>query len=166
MSALILEPLLTSSPFGSSKRQVKKMTSSLSRNFLLLVFTFGTMGQAAAQEASTVEPRVEDVLRQMSNLLAKSSRFAFKAEEIVDEVLDSGFKAELSHTRTIALRRPGSVVTNVDGDAAHRSAWFDGKTVTVLDRQHNRYAVVDSQTIKSLGRKDTSPWNPAPSRFL
>ena len=59
-------------------------------------------------------------------------------------MLDSGFKAELSHTCTIALRRPGGVVTNVDGDTAQRNAWFDGKTVTVLDRKHNRYAVVDT----------------------
>jgi hypothetical protein len=123
------------------------MKNSFSRIFMFIVLFLGTIGQAPAkeaQEASTVEPRVEGVLRQMSDLLAESSSFAFKAEEIIDEVLDSGFKAELSHTRTIALRRPGGVVTNVDGDTAHRSAWFDGKTVTVLDRQHNRYAVVDT----------------------
>ncbi len=111
---------------------------------LLLVLMLGTTLHSAAQEAPVVEPRVEGVLRRMSDLLASSSSFAFKAEEIVDEVLDSGFKAELSHTRTIALRRPGRVVTNVDGDTAHRTAWFDGETVTVLDRQHNRYAVLDT----------------------
>ncbi len=133
------------SPFGSSNRQATKMKNSISKKLLLLVLTPGTIGQAAAQEASMVEPRVEGVLRRMSDLLAESSSFAFKVEEIVDEVLESGFKAELSHTRTIALRRPGGgVVTNVDGDTAHRSAWFDGKTVTVLDRQHNRYAVLDA----------------------
>jgi len=123
------------------------MKNSLARILLLVVLSLGTAGQASAkeaQEASTVEPRVEDVLRQMSDLLAKSPSFAFKAVEIVDEVLDSGFKAELSHTRTIALRRPGGVVTNVDGDTTNRSAWFDGKTVTVLDRKHNRYAVLDT----------------------
>ena len=111
---------------------------------MFLVLFLGTVGRAATQEASELDPRVEEVLRPMNDLLAKSSSFALKAEEIVDEVLDSGFKAELSHIRTIAVRRPGGVVTNVDGDTAHRSAWFDGKTVTVLDRQHNRYAVLDT----------------------
>lgn len=123
------------------------MKNVFSRISVLLVLLLGTAGQAPAQEAqqgSAVDPRVEEILRQTSDLLAKSSSLAFKAEEIIDEVLDSGFKAELSHTRTIAMRRPGGVVTNVDGDTAHRSAWFDGKTVTVLDRQHNRYAVVDT----------------------
>lgn len=131
------------SSFGSSKHRVTKMRNSLCRSLLLLALTLGTTGHAAAQDASIVEPRVEGVLRRMSDLLAESSSFAFKAEEIVDEVLDSGFKAELSNIRTIALRRPDAVVTNVDGDTAHRSAWFNGKTVTVLDRQHNRYAVLD-----------------------
>ena len=120
------------------------MRNSFSTNVLLLVLTLGVFGQAAAQEASIVGPRVDGILRRMSDLLAESPSFAFKAEEIVDEVLDSGFKAELSHIRTIALRRPDGVVTNVDGDSAHRSAWFDGKTLTVLDRQHNRYAVLDA----------------------
>jgi len=85
------------------------MKDSFSRILILLMLLLCTVGQAPAkeaQDASTVEPRVEEVLRQMSELLAKSSSFAFKAVEIVDEVLDSGFKAELSHTRTIALRRP------------------------------------------------------------
>ena len=109
------------------------------------MLTLGAIDHAAAQEPSIVKPRVDDVLRRMSDLLAESPSFAFKAEEIVDEVLDSGFKAELSNVRTIALRRPDGVVTNVDGDTAHRSAWFDGKTLTVLDRQHNRYVVLDAK---------------------
>ena len=69
-----------------------------------------------------MKPRVDDVLRRMSDLLAESPSFAFKAEEIVDEVLDSGFKAELSNVRTSALRRPDGVVTNVDGDTPHMVA--------------------------------------------
>ena len=107
------------------------------------MLTLGVIGHAAAQEVSNIPSRVDGVLRRMSDLLAQTPSFAFKAEEIVDEVLDSGFKAELSHVRTIAVRRPDGLVTNVDGDTAHRTAWFNGKTVTVLDRQHNRYAVLD-----------------------
>ena len=72
------------------------MRNSLSINVLLLVLTLGAFGQATAQEASTVEPRVDGVLHRMSDLLADLPSFAFKAEEIVDEVLDSGFKAEVS----------------------------------------------------------------------
>ena len=127
--------------------QVTKIKNVFSRILVLFVLLLGIAGQAPAQEAqqgSAVDPRVDEILRQTSDLLAESSSFAFKAEEIIDEVLDSGFKAELSHTRAIALRRPGRMVTNVDGDTAQRSAWFDGKTVTVLDRKHNRYAVVDT----------------------
>lgn len=127
--------------------QVTKIKNVFSRILVLLVLLLGTAGLAPAQEAqqdTAVDPRVDEILGQTSDLLAESSSFAFKAEEIIDEVLDSGFKAELSHIRAIAIRRPGRMVTNVDGDTAQRSAWFDGKTVTVLDRKHNRYAVVDT----------------------
>lgn len=108
-----------------------------------------TLGQE--QEAKTeqeqgpgVEPRVDEILRRMSDALEGTSQFAFKAEVSLDEIHQSGIKIQLSSLRSMAVRRPDGVVTDIEGDMGHRSTWYDGKKITVLDKRHNVFSVIEA----------------------
>jgi len=99
----------------------------------------------AVQEAPArlVEPRVEDLVRKMSDLLVSSKAFALEAEEVYDETPEGLPRTQLTSRRHVALRRPDRLAGATAGDAINRSYWYDGKTVTVLDDPHNVYVRMD-----------------------
>lgn len=89
-----------------------------------------------------IEPRAEQELKRMSEFLAKLPRFAFEAEETFDEIPDGELRQELTNLRRVALERPNHAAADVNGDTLSRATWYDGKTVTVLDKEYNTYATV------------------------
>jgi hypothetical protein len=91
-----------------------------------------------------IEPRADQELKRMSEFLAKLPRFAFEAEEIFDEIPDGELRRQLTNIRRVVLERPNHAAADVNGDTLSRATWYDGKTVTVLDKEHNTYAVIDA----------------------
>jgi hypothetical protein len=91
-----------------------------------------------------VEARADQEMKKMSEFLAKVPCFALEAEETFDEMPDGQPKMELTNLRRIAVERPNHAASDATGDTLNRSAWYDGKTMTVLDKEHNVYAVIDS----------------------
>jgi hypothetical protein len=91
-----------------------------------------------------IEPRADQELKKMSEFLAKLPRFAFEADEVFDEIPDGELRQQLSNTRRVALERPNHAAADVNGDTLARATWYDGKTVTVLDKEHNTYAVLEA----------------------
>jgi hypothetical protein len=90
-----------------------------------------------------VEPRVDELVRKMSDLLTSSKAFALEAEEVYDEVPDDLPRIQLTSRRHVALRRPDRLVGTAAGDAINRSVWYDGKTLTALDDAQNVYVKMD-----------------------
>jgi hypothetical protein len=80
----------------------------------------------------------------MSEFLAKQPRFALEAEESFDEVPDGQPKIELTNLRRIAVERPNHVAADATGDTLNRAAWYDGKAVTVLDKENNVFATLEA----------------------
>jgi len=91
-----------------------------------------------------IEPRADQELKRMSEFLAKLPRFAFEAEEIFDEIPDGELRQQLTNLRRVAVERPNHAAADVNGDTLSRATWYDGKTVTVLDKEHNTYAVIEA----------------------
>lgn len=91
-----------------------------------------------------VEARAEQELRKMGEFLAKLPRFAVEAEETFDEIPDGELRRQLSNVRRVALERPNHVAADATGDTLSRASWYDGKTVTVLDKEHNVYATIEA----------------------
>jgi hypothetical protein len=91
-----------------------------------------------------IDPRADELLRQMSALLAATPRFALEAEETFDEVSDNAPRLQLTNVRRIGVERPGRFATDATGDTLNRAAWYDGKTVTVLDKAKNVYVAIDA----------------------
>ena len=80
----------------------------------------------------------------MSEFLAKVPRFAFEAEETFDEIPDGQPKMEMTNLRRLAVERPNHAASDATGDTLNRASWYDGQTVTVLDKENNVYAVIEA----------------------
>ncbi len=91
-----------------------------------------------------VEARADQELKKMSEFLAKVQRFALEAEETFDEIPDGQPKMELTNLRRIAVERPNRVAADAIGDTLNRASWYDGRAVTVLDKEHNVYATIEA----------------------
>jgi hypothetical protein len=86
-----------------------------------------------------VDARADQLVRQMSDLLAGTTSFALEAKELFDEVPEHSPRRQLTGTRHVALRRPDRLVGDASGDAMHRSFWFDGTTLSAVDWQQNTW---------------------------
>src|SRR5512144_1762804 len=116
---------------------------------LVVVACRGSMSQSAVPAeppAPLIEPelapgsrlvdlRADDLMRQMSDRLARSSSFALEAEEVYDEVPEQSPRQQLTNLRHVALRRPDRLVGDATGDALNRSFWYDGKMFSALDKE-------------------------------
>jgi len=92
------------------------------------------------QEAPKIEPKADQYLKAMSSYLAGLKTYSFQVEEYFDDVQDDGQKLQLSNQRTMSVSRPDKVFGEDVGDTANSLFYYDGKTVTVFDREQKTYA--------------------------
>jgi len=102
------------------------------------------VGPPAAAPPRSVEARAEQELKKMSDFLAKLPHFALEAEETFDELPDGQLRRQLTNVRRVAVERPNHLAADATGDTLNRAAWYDGRTVTVLDKEHNVYASIEA----------------------
>jgi len=122
----------------------KEMASRLTW-YLIPAFCLAFLGPLPVfAQSHDIDPEADRVLRAMSDYLAGLGSFGVEVETTVDFVLDSGQKIQLEHHRSVKVNRPDHLAAEVDGDDAHRKLWYDGKTVTFLDADHNVYAVAEA----------------------
>jgi hypothetical protein len=91
-----------------------------------------------------VEARADEELRKMGAFLARTPRFALEAEETFDEIRDGEPKVQLTNLRRVAVERPNRLAADASGDTLNRAAWYDGRSLTVLDKDHNSYATLEA----------------------
>jgi hypothetical protein len=99
---------------------------------------------SSAPPPRAVEARAEQELKRMGEFLAKLPHFAFEAEETFDELPDGELRRQLTNVRRVAVERPNHVAADATGDTLNRASWYDGRTVTVLDKEHNVYATIEA----------------------
>jgi len=95
--------------------------------------------------AGVVEPRATEILERAGAFLAAIPELALVVEELFDEPDERGALVLLSTVRRMAIRRPDRAVGEMVGDVGHRSFWYDGEQLAVLDQTRNTYAVVAGQ---------------------
>jgi hypothetical protein len=95
---------------------------------------------ALAPGSRLVDPRADELVRQMSDRLARSTAFAFEAEEVYDEVPEQSPRQQVTNLRRVAMRRPDRLVGDAAGDALNRSFWYDGKSFSALDNEQYVWA--------------------------
>jgi hypothetical protein len=101
-------------------------------------------GASPSPPARYVEARADQELKKMSTFLAGLQRFALEADETLDEVPDGEPRRELTNVRRMAVVRPNRVAADATGDTLNRASWYDGKTITLLDKEHNTYGVIEA----------------------
>jgi hypothetical protein len=109
----------------------------------LVVLTISVAWAQPAGDFPNVAPEADARLREMSSYLADLKQFAFETEEMVDFVLDSGQKVQLSERRSANVRRPDGGVFHVEADTGERRVWYNGRTLTLLHVAENVYGVTD-----------------------
>jgi hypothetical protein len=98
----------------------------------------------SAPSARNVEARADQELKRMGAFLAGLPHFALEAEETFDEVPDGQLRRQLTNVRRVAVERPNHAAADATGDTRNRATWYDGRTVTVLDKEHNVYASIEA----------------------
>jgi len=102
--------------------------------------------QAAAPTPPAAKEPVPDaqaILRQSCDLLKNQPQFSFKAEVTNDVVYYGGKKLQYGLEVTASFRRPDRFRLDGDGDLESKQLIFDGKTLTLYDKDKNTYASID-----------------------
>jgi hypothetical protein len=99
--------------------------------------------QAAPARPRRVDPRADEILKKMGELLAGTKQLALEAEESFDEVYEQAPRVQLTNVRRIAVERPGRFAADATGDTLNRAAWYDGRTLSVLNKEQNLYLSVE-----------------------
>jgi hypothetical protein len=130
------------------RKRVMRNVSRFSRWFLVMV-VFGlaviaglptySQGQTAA-----VEPRADQMLRKMSDYLADLKQFSVLTENTLEFVLRSGEKIQYDNPAELLLQRPNKLRAERKGDLVSQEFYYDGKTLTLYNPDHQYYATVDA----------------------
>ena len=109
----------------------------------LLVAQLAFAGETS--NPNTIEPKADQALRQMSDYLNSLKDFSFRTENTTDEIAMAGSKVQFGQTVDIYVRRPDRLRANVAGDLENQQFFFDGRSVTLFNKDKNVYASIDAQ---------------------
>jgi hypothetical protein len=104
------------------------------------LFSVGSV-LAADTATSSIDPEADQLLRVACANLSAAKAFTFKAEVWSDAVV-GGHKVATTKTVEAQVRRPDRVQMEVRSPKRSRGFWYDGKSLTLLDRAHNLYGSV------------------------
>ncbi|HET9317960.1 MAG TPA: DUF2092 domain-containing protein, partial [Vicinamibacteria bacterium] len=109
------------------------------------VLALGVLPVARAQSPGpAIDPKADKVMHDMAKFLGGVTRFQLEAEETFDLEVARAYRVALTNVRTLTVERPSRFAADASGDTLHRSAWFDGRTLTVLNKQQNVYATIEA----------------------
>lgn len=111
------------------------LTSALA--VALLVVAGCASPHAGARQAN---PQVEQALRPMCDVLDGAKTYRFRVSAVMDKPTQTGQLAQFHRTSEITVSRPDRLFVKTDGDEGDWSAWYNGKSLTVLARDGNGYA--------------------------
>jgi hypothetical protein len=97
------------------------------------------VSDVATQTNSVISPRADRVLHSACEFLAHTPAFSLGAEIWREHVDEAGQKIQFSRTVTMDVKRPDGLRLEISSPLAARGFWYDGKTLTILDRKHNWY---------------------------
>lgn len=112
--------------------------------------------QAAAPEADNpgdeaIDAAAMQALDRMGAYLRGLGTFSLRAEDRIDEVLDSGQKIQVSAQADLQVRRPDGLYAEIETDRRSRQLYFDGKTFTLLSPTLGYYTSVPAPaTIREM----------------
>jgi hypothetical protein len=97
---------------------------------------------APREKATTPAPDPRQVLQKMCDFLKSQQQFTYKAEVVDDQAYQGGKKLQYGIDMETFVRRPDHLRVNAEGDLVDKQFYFDGKTITLYDKDHNVYGVL------------------------
>jgi len=95
------------------------------------------------ERAKAPEPDPLQVLQKMCDFLKSQQQFTYKAEVADDQVYAGGKKLQYGIDMETFVRRPDRVRVNAEGDLVDKQFYFDGKTITLYDKDENVYGTME-----------------------
>jgi hypothetical protein len=113
----------------------------------LIVFTVQAQtSQDEAPEAPDIDTEALEIVKEMTDYLASSKVFAYRAETSYDVVQESGAKIEFGASRKVLVSRPGRMRLEAQRRDGTRSiVVFDGKELWVYAPDENVYAKAEQK---------------------
>ena len=115
----------------------------IKHSLLLAVLCGGVSAGPVLAAENPINPEADRLLRDCSSKLMAAKALSFKAEVWGDNVV-AGHKVSTSKTVSVQLRRPDRVQIEVRSPTRSRGFWYDGHTLTLLDRMNNLYGTVQA----------------------
>lgn len=91
-----------------------------------------------------IEDRADQLLRKMSDYLDELKQFSAKTENTLEVVLKSGQKIQYDNPAELNLQRPNKLHAKRVGDIVDQEFYYDGKTLTLFQKDQNVYATIDA----------------------
>jgi hypothetical protein len=116
--------------------------SSLSCGALLLAIATSMSAGCASPPARVreIDAKADPILKQMCDLMDGAKTFHCRVRATMDRPVETGQLAQFHRTSDITAVRPDRLYAVTDSDDGKWSIWYRGRTLTVLDRETNRYA--------------------------
>jgi len=96
----------------------------------------------AADIKPAVDPQADELLRRMSDYLGQEPFFSVSVEVWQDVRLGSGQQVQAGRTVDLQVRRPDRFHSEVHSTRRNRGMYYDGKSITLLDRVQNFYGSI------------------------
>jgi hypothetical protein len=95
-----------------------------------------------ATEAKPIDPSADKLLKRMGDYLAEAPFFSVNAEIWQDVQMGSGQQVQAGRTVDLQVRRPDHFHAEVHSTRRNRALFYDGKSLTLLNRIQNFYGSV------------------------
>ena len=77
----------------------------------------------------------DELLRQMSQTLAATQAFSYRAEQAVERIRGSGERVTERFSRNTVVRRPNQLAFTDQGQDHDGAAWYDGRQLTIISNR-------------------------------
>jgi hypothetical protein len=132
---LIVVTILTSFPALAQKVQQPPAPPSQAKKL--------AVPAPQAKMAQPSEPDPLKVLKEMCDFLKSHQQFTYKAEVADDQVYAGGKKLQYEIDMETFVRRPDQLRVNAEGDLVNKQFFFNGKTITLYDKNDNVYGTME-----------------------
>jgi hypothetical protein len=119
---------------------IRLVLCALAASALLGLAACGRAPEPPATAATNLTP--EQVLREMSETLAKSRRFTFKVTRHLDAALVEGREIAEDAQIEMSVARPNKLMARSSSDEGVRKLYADGTNFSLFDEGMNLYAVI------------------------
>jgi hypothetical protein len=110
--------------------------------FVLIVIT--GLSTHSYADSTGIEPEADQILRKMSDYLAKLKQFRVQTENTLEVLLISGQKLQFDNPVDVTIKRPNKLRADRKGDVFNQEFYYDGKTLTLYNPGQNYYATVQA----------------------